>query len=364
VKLLVVLARPPHPEGGAADRTAVGLLRGLLANGVEVAAVAARPPSWAFGDSPADLPVDVVDVPEGDDWRTRLARLRRPLGSLGRSAFGAHVRAAAAAADAVHLETIDTLWCDAGVAKPSALHLHYLARQDRSPWRPPFATNAEYVLAERVALRRYRHLVASSARVAAELRARAASAEVTLAPLTLDPARYEPAPLDGSDVGILGTAAWAPTARAVRRLETDVWPRVAAEVPEARLRVAGRGYAPVESAAEFLRSLALLLYPLDRGTGTKVKVLEALAVGLPVVTTPAGAEGLAPSEGLIVETESSRLAGAAVRLLRDPAERRRRGIAAQETFRRDHEPAVATAPLVELYRRLTSTPAQSVNSSR
>src|SRR3954452_5575699 len=130
MKLLVVLARPPHPEGGAADRTAVGLLLGLRANGVDVHAVAARPPSWPY-DAPPELGVEVVDVPAGDDWRSRLARVRRPLGALGRSVFGERVRAAAAEAHAVHLETIDTVWCADGVVVPTALHVHYLARVDR-----------------------------------------------------------------------------------------------------------------------------------------------------------------------------------------------------------------------------------------
>jgi glycosyltransferase involved in cell wall biosynthesis len=380
MRLLVVLARPPHPEGGAADRTAVALLRGLRTNGVDVSAIAARPPSWAYGDPPPDLPVEVVEVSEGDDWHSRLHRIRRPLGALGRSVFGERVRAAAAGADAVHLETIDTAWCDDGVALPSALHLHYLARSDRplgAPWRKSFLGAAEYVVAERLVLRRYRHLVASSPNVAAALRAAARQSDVTLAPLALDPAGYGPAPLDGPVAGIIGTASWGPTSRAVQRLLADVWMQVRERAPGARLRVAGRGFAglsgvpegvevvgEVASAAEFLRSLSLLLYPLDAGTGMKVKTMEALAAGVPVVTTPAGAEGIAPSPGLIVASTSNELAAAAAALLQDPAERRRRGAAGRTAFLQHHTPELATRPLVELYERLVSAPAHSVSSSR
>lgn len=344
MKLLVVLACPPHPEGGAADRTAVGLLLGLEANGVEVSALAARPPQWPY-DSPAELGVEVVDVPAGDDWRSRLTRIRRPLGALAHGAFGERVRAVAAKVDAVHLETIDTVWCDTGVTVPSGLHMHYVARADR---RGSLA-DAEYVLAERLALRRYAHLIASSESVAAVL-----GQNVTTMRLSLDPRGYEPARLEDPVAGIIGTAAWAPTARAVARLQSDVWPRVRELVPQARLRVAGRGFEEVPSSAEFLRSLSVLLYPLESGTGAKVKTLEAIASGVPVVTTPAGADGIAQSEGVIVASTSADLADATARLLLDADERRRRGAAARETFLAAHAPEVATRSLVQLYERLSA----------
>ena len=55
----------------------------------------------------------------------------------------------------------------------------------------------------------------------------------------------------------------------------------------------------------------------------KVKVLESIACGLPVVTTPLGAEGIAV-DGVTIRTDDRSLAAAAVELLSDPAARRRR----------------------------------------
>src|SRR5207248_6316394 len=108
----------------------------------------------------------------------------------------------------------------------------------------------------------------------------------------------------------------------------------------------------VQSGTKFLRGLSVLLFPLERGSGVKVKVLEAIASGVPVVTTPSGAEGIEPSEGVVVETEDAALAAAAARLLADPAERLARGAAARATFERTYAPAPAPAPLLDLYRRL------------
>jgi glycosyltransferase involved in cell wall biosynthesis len=354
VKALVVLTQPPLPEGGAPGRTAIGLLRGLMGHGVEVRAIAARRGFSVPGEVPADLPVEVVDVEPPGPFRARLQRVTKPLGELS-GAFAERVQVAAADADLVHLEETETLWCDEGIDKPSLVHLHYLARLDRgfgAPWSKQFREVLDATRAERAAVRRHRHVVASSPVVAAQLRG-----EVVVAPLSLDPALYRPAPLDGPPTaGLIGTAAWPPTAAALRVLLYDVWPRVRA--PEAELVIAGRGtdrfggIGEVDSARELFQRFSLLLFPLPRGSGMKVKTLEAMASGVPVVTTPSGAEGIAPSDGVIVETEPERLAAAASELLTDESARRERGAAARADFERSYAPGPATAPLVELYERM------------
>jgi glycosyltransferase involved in cell wall biosynthesis len=215
-------------------------------------------------------------------------------------------------------------------------------------------------------VRRHRHVVASSPLVAQVLREWGAK-DVVLAPLSLDPGLYRPAPLDGPPVaGLIGTAAWPPTESAIRRLVDDVWPRVLRRVPDARLVLAGRGtdrlglrpppgvelLGEVASGRGLFQSLALFLFPLPRGSGMKVKVLEALASGIPVVTTAAGAEGIAPSGGVVVESDPERIAAVAAELLTDERARRERGAAARADFERRFAPRPATEPLVELYARI------------
>ena len=369
MKVLVVLTQPPLPEGGAPGRCAIGLLRGLSAHGVEVRALAARQHFAAPGEVPADLPVEVVDVPpEPPGWRARWRRLSRPRGELGRGELAARVREAARGVEVVHLEETETAWADEGLAKPSLVHLHYLVRRDRSfgpPWRADARDTLELSLAERAAIRRHRFLVASSPLVAEELRARAPDADVVVAPLSLDPAGYSPAPLDQPTAGLIGTGTWPPTRSAVGRLLTAVWPRV--QSPSARLLLAGRGLeflagrelgpgvelvGEVDSGREFMRQLSVLIFPLRRGSGMKVKVLEAMASGVPVVTTAAGAEGIEPNEGVIVAEADHELAAASTRLLADEGERRERGAAARAAFERFYSPEPATRPLLDLYARM------------
>jgi len=370
VRVLVVLAQPPLPEGNAPGKCALALLRGLVLHGVEVRAVAARQHFARSGLVPDDLQVEVLDVPPPTGVRRQVARLQRPRDRLA-GAFAARVRELARDVDVVHLEETETSWCDRGIDRPSVVHVHFRMRMDRplgKPWRNEFRYVLEHAAAERLAARRHRYLLASSPVVAESLRRLARGTEVVLAPLALDPQYYPVAAPTGEPVaGLIGTAAWAPTGAAVRRLLDRIWPLVSSRVPDARLLVAGRGTAglvgasagtgveilgEVTSAQAFLRRLGLLLYPAPRGSGMKVKVLEAMACGVPVVTTRSGAEGIASCRGVIVAESDGELAAHAVRLLRDADERRERGAAARETFLADYVPVPATAPLVELYERM------------
>lgn len=374
LRVLMVLADTPLREGRASGRCVIGRIRGLQAHGIDVTAVAARQIFSLAGDPPADLPVRVIDVaPAMPGWTARINRLRRPRGELGNGEFAAAVRAWAQQVDVVHLEEIDTAWCDAGTTTPSLMQLNYLVRSDRSigpPWHREFRELVELVLAERAALRRHRWLAANSPEVAQTLRGYARDREVVVTPLCLEPSYYRIAALDGPPVaGVIGNASWPTTAAAVGRLLARVWPMVRRHLPTARLRIAGRGMremlgnsvpagvelvGEVESAAEFLHRLSMLLYPIERGSGMKVKTLESLAVGLPVVTTPAGAEGVQANDGVVVECDDHRLADAAVELLSDQAARTQRGRAARAAFDHYYAPEPSTRPLVDVYRRMVA----------
>jgi len=370
MKVLAVFAQPPSPQGGAAGRCAWALLRGLEAHGLDVHALAAQRPHPDATEAPPDPAVELVDVdPYGPSWTERLRRLRMPRSELV-GLFADRVRTEAAHADVLHLDELESSWCAVPGGPPAVLHLHYLVEEDRgpgAPWQRPFWTYCEERLAERLAAKRQTELIANSARVADLLRKLAPRAHVTVVPLSLDPTQYRRAPLDGAPrAGLIGTLDWPPTKGAVDNLLRDVWPAVSRQVPEARLLVAGRGtdrlassatvdvIGRVGSSADFLDQLSVLLYPVVRGSGMKVKVLEAMASGVPVVTTKTGAEGIAANDGVVVAEDSAALVQATAEILNDPKVRRERGNAALACFGDRYAPAMATQPLVALYEKLAA----------
>jgi GT2 family glycosyltransferase/ubiquinone/menaquinone biosynthesis C-methylase UbiE len=114
-----------------------------------------------------------------------------------------------------------------------------------------------------------------------------------------------------------------------------------------------RGWVP--DLDPVLDSARMLLAPLTYGAGLKGKVTQALAVGLPVLTTPIGAEGLDAVDGehMLIGDSPAGMAQRAVRLLCDDALWRRLSNAGQELVAAHCSPAVMSARLGELLEQLS-----------
>jgi len=136
----------------------------------------------------------------------------------------------------------------------------------------------------------------------------------------------------------VGLLYWPPNIHAIRWFIDHVLPRIHADIPEARLIVAGRGPVPLElqpyvgrsgihfevspnEMEEVYRQVRVAITPVRLGDGTKIKVLEALAMGRPVVTTSDAARGHAIIDGVhaLFANEPADFASACLRRLRDEA---------------------------------------------
>jgi polysaccharide biosynthesis protein PslH len=133
-----------------------------------------------------------------------------------------------------------------------------------------------------------------------------------------------------------GTLSWQPNIEGLERLLTSIFPEVRRKLPEARLVVAGAGASPAlatrvtaTEGAEFIgqvrdpeplyRRTRVLVDATRSGGGTRLKVLNAFARGIPVVASPVAAQGLdvRPGEHLLVAEKDAELADAIVLLLLD-----------------------------------------------
>lgn len=133
----------------------------------------------------------------------------------------------------------------------------------------------------------------------------------------------------------IGTMYWPPNVDSMLYFTRDIYPLVKAKVPECTLTIAGQ--RPVESiralasdpsvtvigyvsdSRELSKDCGVFIVPLRSGSGVRVKILNALAMGLPVVSTSVGAEGLEVESGihLMLADSPDDFADAVVKVLKD-----------------------------------------------
>ena len=123
---------------------------------------------------------------------------------------------------------------------------------------------------------------------------------------------------------------------AVTHFARQIWPRIRERVPELSFTIVGRNPAPAVTALRgqpgievsgtvsdvrpYYREAFVVVVPLRLGSGTRLKILEAMAAGVPVVSTTLGAEGLEakPGEEILIADTPEDTAEAIVRLRRTP----------------------------------------------
>ena len=143
----------------------------------------------------------------------------------------------------------------------------------------------------------------------------------------------------------LGSMDWTPNVQGVQWFVDEVWPLVRRELPEAELQLAGRNFpkehafstpgirvlGEVENAWTMMRSPAAMVIPLRSGSGMRIKAIEAMAAGRPIVSTSLGMEGIPGTDGehFFVADDAFSFARRLVELLKNGQKAEEMGAAAR-----------------------------------
>ena len=160
---------------------------------------------------------------------------------------------------------------------------------------------------------------------------------------------------DPDTICFVGRMDYYPNQECMFDFCANVLPRIQARRPKTRLRIVGADPSPairklgdlpgvsvtgsVPDVRPYLNRAALMVAPLNIARGTQNKILEAMASGVPVVTSAVAAGGVdaSPEEHFLVATTHEEHAAAALRILENRSERQRLAVAGRGRMLTHHD---------------------------
>jgi glycosyltransferase involved in cell wall biosynthesis len=176
-------------------------------------------------------------------------------------------------------------------------------------------------------------------------------------------------PPDRRTVVFFGHLSYFPNVDAVTYFVREIWPHIAEVNPEARLKIIGDKAPPsllslarpgieltgfVSDLRPHLAAAAAVVVPLRLGGGTRLKIVEAMAMGTAIVSTSLGVEGIeaVPGRDLLVEDKPVAFASAVNRLLAEPSLAARLGQSARQLAVQRYAWSGAARALENFYREI------------
>ena len=161
-------------------------------------------------------------------------------------------------------------------------------------------------------------------------------------------------PYDPDTISFIGRMDYYPNQECMARFCKEAWPLLKARRPQMKLLIVGADPSPemralgqlpgvtvtgsVPDVRPYIRASALMVAPLAIARGTQNKILEAMAMGVPVVTSRVAAGGVdAQAEAhLLVADSASEITQAILRIAENPEERRRLALAGRQRMLSHH----------------------------
>ena len=203
---------------------------------------------------------------------------------------------------------------------------------------------------EQKAVGRVDHVISCSENDSEMLREFTDSTPITTIPNGVDTDYFAPTVEDDNgtvSLVFVGGLNWYPNLDALQWFDESIFPLVLAELPGIKLHIIGQSIASswkhqknivchgsVPDIRPFMNQSAVFIVPLRIGGGTRLKILNAMAMEIAVVSTVVGAEGLQvkDKEDICLADQEQGFAEAVIQLARDADERRRMGAAARRTI--------------------------------
>lgn len=180
----------------------------------------------------------------------------------------------------------------------------------------------------------------------------------------------QPVEMKGNEIKVyhIGSMDWMPNLEAINGFIENTLPTVLQEIPNFEFHIAGRkmpaslhekkipgvvSWGEVESAEAFARNFQIMIVPLQSGSGIRIKILEAFAMGIAVISTEQGIRGLDVDdrkEYYRAETPDQWVE--ALQALKDPQERARIGKNAQEFMEESYSNSKIVQPLVQFIKSI------------
>ena len=211
-----------------------------------------------------------------------------------------------------------------------------MSRVERNPFKKWYYKQLSLTLAayEREHLNDYDGVVSITDRDGAELKAMGCRVPMTDIPFGIERKSTPCVNVEPNSLFHLGSMDWLPNLEGVNWFLKEVWPEVHRRVPEATLYLAGKRMpqkllakqmegvkviGEVEDANGFIESKTVNIVPLLSGSGIRVKIIEAMAMGKVVVSTTVGAQGIHYKDGanLLIADSAQDFARQIERCVRD-----------------------------------------------
>ncbi len=399
MRLLVITRHPPLPEWDGAGAYLSGLLTHLARQGVTIEIAWSRPPGNWIHQGVVRFPRSMTSIGSlqlpgalafgpwrwmtWGSWKAR--NLHRLKSLFRRSGPNALSTPAARGVDdwsrvptgqelaffrerirAFKPDTVLANYCwmlpaieDARVRTAVLAHdvaSHRFAQIHPGALRPDNPLSPANPMGERMLLARAQTILAITEDDAAIFRNWLPHANTVVTPMAIVPAESGVAPIPGRCLFVGGMNE--PNREGLAWLLKEIWPDVRQQHPHASLHIYGNisravqqppegvtVHGPVADLSAAYAESSVALIPLLRGSGMKIKLVQAAGHGLACVTTPVGLQGLAAlADHVLTAIDSRQFAAAISRLLADPSYARSLGRSARQHIAENFSPAHCYGP--------------------